>query len=109
MPDYKSYKSYSRESRRDRSRERKQEDSRERSQERSQDPSRNIFLKNLQIAWALVQEIENERQGRRFGFLNAKLGGESKKLHAMLKSTHDDICLIDINPCKQYIHRFCGY
>jgi hypothetical protein len=49
------------------------------------------FLNMLKYAWEIVQEIENERLGRRFGLWDAKLDGWALDLHDTLKEVHEDI------------------
>lgn len=57
------------------------------------------FLAMLRYTWDLVQEIENERLGRRFGLWDVKLGDLAGNFYDQLKDVHDGVlaCVMETN------------
>ncbi|KAH8666237.1 hypothetical protein BGZ61DRAFT_522458 [Ilyonectria robusta] len=57
------------------------------------------FLAMLRYTWDLVQEIENERLGRRFGLWDTKLDDPAGNFYDQLKDIHDGIlaCVMETN------------
>lgn len=60
----------------------------------------------LRYTWDLVQEIENERLGRRFGLWDAKLGDPAGNFYDQLKDIHDGIlaCVMETNAGGGTLH-----